>query len=180
MLATAGSTVPLLRKVSVFGVRSGDGPQGIPINKSRGRGAASPRAASAGYRLEVAYGDREVALTRDELRGDAAATPDPADRLRRGLERQRRVDRRPGARPARPRRRARRPRRPTSTRCSSAGPFRHTVLQGNFADDDRTLLALALNGEPLRLDHGYPCRLIAPNRPGVLQTKWVARLEVVA
>ena len=32
--------------------------------------------------------------------------------------------------------------------------------------------------EPLDLDHGYPCRVIAPNRPGVLQTKWVASLEV--
>ena len=53
-----------------------------------------------------------------------------------------------------------------------------TILQGNFADDDRTLIALALNGEPLAIDHGYPARLIAPNRPGVLQTKWVHRLEV--
>ena len=32
---------------------------------------------------------------------------------------------------------------------------------------------------PLHIDHGYPARLIAPNRPGVQQTKWVARLEVV-
>ena len=59
-----------------------------------------------------------------------------------------------------------------------SGPYTETVLQGNFADDDRTLLALALEGEPLALDHGYPARLIAPNRPGVLQTKWVRRLEV--
>ena len=28
------------------------------------------------------------------------------------------------------------------------------------------------------LDHGFPARVIAPNRPGVLQTKWVTRLEV--
>ncbi|MET0767323.1 MAG: molybdopterin-dependent oxidoreductase [Aeromicrobium sp.] len=40
------------------------------------------------------------------------------------------------------------------------------------------MLALQLNGETLSLDHGYPCRLIAPNRPGVFQTKWVRRLEV--
>ena len=59
------------------------------------------------------------------------------------------------------------------------GPFRVAHLPANFADDPRTLLATALNGEPLALDHGYPCRLIAPNRPGVLQTKWVTRLEVV-
>ncbi len=60
------------------------------------------------------------------------------------------------------------------------GPFRVTTLPGNFADDPLTLLATGLDGEPLALDHGYPCRLIAPNRPGVLQTKWVTRLEVVA
>ncbi|MGI8955066.1 MAG: molybdopterin-dependent oxidoreductase [Nocardioidaceae bacterium] len=32
----------------------------------------------------------------------------------------------------------------------------------------------------MTLDHGYPCRIIAPNRPGVLQTKWVTKLEVSA
>jgi DMSO/TMAO reductase YedYZ molybdopterin-dependent catalytic subunit len=60
------------------------------------------------------------------------------------------------------------------------GPYRFTVLQGSFADDPLTLLALRLNGETLSIDHGYPCRLIAPNRPGVFQTKWVTRIEVIA
>ena len=41
-----------------------------------------------------------------------------------------------------------------------------------------TLLALTIGGEPLHIDHGYPCRLIGPNRPGVQQTKWVGRLEI--
>ena len=58
------------------------------------------------------------------------------------------------------------------------GPFRVTHLPSQFADDPLTLLALGLAGEPLSVDHGYPCRLIAPDRPGVLQTKWVSRLEV--
>ena len=43
-----------------------------------------------------------------------------------------------------------------------------------LADPD-TLLALEVDGEPLSLDHGFPLRLIGPNRPGVLQTKWVTR-----
>ena len=42
----------------------------------------------------------------------------------------------------------------------------------------RRVLATHLNGERLNLDHGYPLRLIAPNRPGVLNTKWLARIEV--
>jgi DMSO/TMAO reductase YedYZ molybdopterin-dependent catalytic subunit len=53
-----------------------------------------------------------------------------------------------------------------------------TVLPAAFADDPRTLLALRINGDRLDPDHGYPARIIAPNRPGVLQTKWVERLEV--
>jgi DMSO/TMAO reductase YedYZ molybdopterin-dependent catalytic subunit len=44
--------------------------------------------------------------------------------------------------------------------------------------DPWTLIALRLGGEPLALDHGYPARLIAPNRPGVMQTKWVGRITV--
>jgi DMSO/TMAO reductase YedYZ molybdopterin-dependent catalytic subunit len=46
------------------------------------------------------------------------------------------------------------------------------------ARDPDTLLATHVNGEPLHLDHGYPLRLIGPDRPGVMQTKWVTRLVV--
>ena len=48
-----------------------------------------------------------------------------------------------------------------------------------FSRHPDTLLALRLGGQVLSHDHGYPVRLIAPNRPGVLQTKWVSRVEVV-
>jgi hypothetical protein len=41
------------------------------------------------------------------------------------------------------------------------------------------LLATHLNGERLVLDHGYPLRLIAPDRAGVLNTKWLASIEVM-
>ena len=40
------------------------------------------------------------------------------------------------------------------------------------------LLATHINGERLNRDHGYPLRLIAPNRAGVLQTKWITAIEV--
>ncbi|GAA3579688.1 molybdopterin-dependent oxidoreductase [Kribbella ginsengisoli] len=59
------------------------------------------------------------------------------------------------------------------------GFYATTELPPNFTQDPLTLLALRLNGAPLALDHGYPARIIAPNRPGVLQTKWVHRLEVL-
>jgi len=56
--------------------------------------------------------------------------------------------------------------------------YAESDLPGSYVAHDDTLLALTLNGEDLDLDHGFPARIIAPNRPGVLQTKWVGRLEV--
>lgn len=53
-----------------------------------------------------------------------------------------------------------------------------TMMPANFVRDPLTLVALELNGETLHLDHGYPARIIAPARPGVLQTKWLSSLEV--
>ena len=41
-----------------------------------------------------------------------------------------------------------------------------------------TLLALDLDGEPLHLDHGFPVRLIGPNRPGGPADQVGARLVV--
>lgn len=52
-------------------------------------------------------------------------------------------------------------------------------MPSSYAHDPLTLLALRVNGEVLDPDHGYPARIIAPNRPGVLQTKWVTRIEVI-
>jgi DMSO/TMAO reductase YedYZ molybdopterin-dependent catalytic subunit len=46
--------------------------------------------------------------------------------------------------------------------------------------DPLSLIALRVNGETLHIDHGYPCRLIAPNRPGAMQTKWLQGLTVVS
>lgn len=55
---------------------------------------------------------------------------------------------------------------------------RSSELDRAQLDDRDTLLALEVNGEPLHPDHGFPARLIGPNRPGVAQTKWVDHLEV--
>jgi DMSO/TMAO reductase YedYZ molybdopterin-dependent catalytic subunit len=59
------------------------------------------------------------------------------------------------------------------------GPYAGARIDSAHARDPDTLLALAVNGEPLHLDHGYPLRLIAPNHPGVLQTKWVSEVEAL-
>ncbi|MEI5519633.1 molybdopterin-dependent oxidoreductase [Streptomyces brasiliscabiei] len=56
------------------------------------------------------------------------------------------------------------------------GAFRRAALRANQVRDPRSLLALDVNGEPLSPDHGYPARIIVPAAPGVLNTKWVARI----
>lgn len=56
------------------------------------------------------------------------------------------------------------------------GEFNNSVVDGPQVG--RALLATHLNGERLDIDHGYPLRLIAPNRAGVLNTKWLTRIEV--
>ncbi len=57
------------------------------------------------------------------------------------------------------------------------GGFRRSQIFGPQLS--RALLATHLNGERLSLDHGYPLRLVAPNRPEVLDTKWVSQVEVL-
>jgi DMSO/TMAO reductase YedYZ molybdopterin-dependent catalytic subunit len=42
------------------------------------------------------------------------------------------------------------------------------------------LLAYAMNGEPLPLQHGYPVRLVVPSWYGVASVKWLAEIEAVA
>ncbi|GAB2909517.1 molybdopterin-dependent oxidoreductase [Streptomyces heilongjiangensis] len=56
------------------------------------------------------------------------------------------------------------------------GAFRRAALRANQVRDPRSLLALDVNGERLSPDHGYPARIIVPAAPGVLNTKWVARM----
>ncbi len=176
-LAVAGGTVPLLRKVSLFAVRDGEGPQGLPVNKTAAAARITDEMVGADYRLEIVRGDQRVSLTREDLvamtqrteslpiacvEGWSAGAQWTGVRVRDLLDL---VEAPAGA-------------EVEVTSLQPSGPFRRTILQGNFADDERTLVALALNGQALNRDHGEPARLIAPNRPGVLQTKWLARLEV--
>lgn len=178
VIATAGSTVPMLRQVSVFGVRSGHGPQGIPINKSARAAGVLDSADSTSYRLMVAHHGAVTAFSRFDLErlpqhthtlpiscveGWSASGDWTGVLLRDLLD----LADAPAGRAVQ------------VESLQPRGAYRSTYLPSQFADDSRTLLALGLNGAPLTIDHGFPCRLIAPNRPGVLQTKWLSRLEVL-
>lgn len=176
VLATAGNSVEWLRSVSVLAVRSGDGPQGLPVTRTARAAGVAAAATSAAYRLEVAHGGRTRSFSLEELRampqqtevlpiacveGWSESATWTGVRLRDLLDA------------------AGVPRGSTVSLESleERGAFRRSTLPANFADDERTLVALDLAGEPLALDHGYPARLVAPNRPGVKQTKWLGRLS---
>ncbi len=48
-----------------------------------------------------------------------------------------------------------------------------------LADEREALVAVAMNGEPLPPDHGYPARLIVPGLYGyVSATKWLSEIEL--
>ena len=53
-----------------------------------------------------------------------------------------------------------------------------STVPADLSKQDDTLLAMQVNGEELHIDHGFPVRLMAPNRPGVNQTKWLERVVV--
>jgi DMSO/TMAO reductase YedYZ molybdopterin-dependent catalytic subunit len=46
------------------------------------------------------------------------------------------------------------------------------------AMEEETLLAYAMNGEPVPPDHGFPVRAIVPGWVGINNIKWVGRIEV--
>ncbi|MEU8018913.1 molybdopterin-dependent oxidoreductase [Micromonospora parva] len=174
VLATAGVTVPWLRRVSPLAWRSAAGPQGVPINRTA---AAARIVVPPDWRLEIVWpgGRRTVSLPElaalpqrtahlpiacvEGWSASAHWTGVPVLQLLRWA----------GAPTGRPVR---------FTSLETEGLYAASTLPAAHASDALTLLALRINGEQLSPDHGYPCRLIAPSRPGVLQTKWVARLEV--
>ena len=53
-------------------------------------------------------------------------------------------------------------------------------LSPSLYQDERSLLAFRVNGVDISLDHGYPARVILPNVPGTLNTKWVSELRFEA
>ena len=178
-VATVGQTVGPLRRLSVLAPRDPQvGPQGLPVNKTaRGAGIRASDV-DGSYRLRVSGRvAEELELTLADLEampqhsaelpiacveGWSASARWTGVRLRDVLRQARAAD---GA----------------GVEIGSiqrGGRYRASTVTAGPADDPDTLLALRLDGETLALDHGYPVRLIAPNRPGVLQTKWVKELIV--
>lgn len=61
-----------------------------------------------------------------------------------------------------------------------SGAFRQATLNSGQVADERSLLALRVNGADLSIDHGFPARVIVPALPGVHNTKWVRKMTFEA
>ncbi|MFF7438242.1 molybdopterin-dependent oxidoreductase [Streptomyces sp. NPDC008122] len=177
-LTTVGQSFTPLKTFDLLAPRHPDhGPQGLPVNRTAAAAGVTARRLT-GWRLEV-VGPRPYVLTLDAL----GSMPRAGARLPIacvegwsvgadwGGVRLRDLIERAGGRPGRDAVRV--------TSLEVSGAYRVMEMGAEYADDPLTLLALTLNGQPLTLDHGFPARIIAPGRPGVLQTKWVHRLEVL-
>jgi DMSO/TMAO reductase YedYZ molybdopterin-dependent catalytic subunit len=178
-LVTVGQTVWPLRKFALLAPRRPDtGPQGFPVNRSAVAAGVVRSASDPGYRL-VVEGDvhHRIELSLDELRAlpqHTATLPIAcvegwsASKTWRGVPVRDLLDLAGARDEARVRVHSLQERFSYAT----------SDLDPDQARDRDTLLALEVEGEVLHLDHGYPARLIGPNRPGVMQTKWVTRLVV--
>ena len=179
-LTTLGQTFHPLRRISLLAPRDPDvGPQGRPVNRGAGNAGVVDLAQSADYRLEVTGRvATPLSLRVDQLLALPAHGAELPIACVEGWSysagwsgvRIRDLLAMAGAEHGR------------TILVESLEPnaaYRTSTLNADQALDRDTLLATHLDGRPLALDHGYPCRLIAPNRPGVLQTKWVTRVVVL-
>jgi DMSO/TMAO reductase YedYZ molybdopterin-dependent catalytic subunit len=176
---TVGQTVRPLRKLALLAPRRPDtGPQGFPVNRTAATAGVVETAPSPEYRLTVeGKVRRRLSFTVDELRAlpqHEATLPiscvegwSTSQRWR-GVRVRDLLTRAGATSDAEVRVHSLQRRR----------AYRSSDLNRWHAHDPDTLLALEVNGESLDLDHGFPLRLIGPNRPGVMQTKWVTRLVV--
>ena len=172
---TVGQTVTPLARIGLLATRQASkGPQEVPVNKTAHSAGVLTLARDPEWRLEV-VGRRPFVLTLADL--EAMDTVDrrfPISCVEgwsvgadwRGIPVLDLVRRAGGDSSSRVDVYSLQPR----------GPYAHSTLDGPQVS--AALLATHINGERLDIDHGYPLRLISPNRPGVLQTKWLRRMVV--
>jgi DMSO/TMAO reductase YedYZ molybdopterin-dependent catalytic subunit len=178
VVATVGQTVSPLRKLALLAPRRPDiGIQGFPVNKTAAEAGVIEGARALGYKLEIVRGGETVRTFSlaelDAMSRRTATLPIAcvegwsASRTWTGVSVRDVLD-------------AAEVEYGTVSveSLQRSGRYRRSTLEHNQIDDRDTMLATHVQGEPLHLDHGFPLRLIAPNRPGVLQTKWVVALVV--
>jgi hypothetical protein len=176
VITSVGQTLTPLEPVGLLAARQWPkGPQGVPVNRTADQAQVMAAATAADWVLEV-VGPRPYTLTLDDLESRAVHQAQlPISCVEgwsvgatwRGLSLLELIQQAGGATDS----------RVQVLSLESVG-YNHSFVEGPQLA--AALLATHLNGERLNVDHGYPLRLIAPNRPGVLNTKWLTRIEVLS
>ena len=177
---TAGQSFRPLDGANIFGPRKmGVGPQSLPVNRTAKAAKVTETAVDPDWVLTVVRGDRRAIFSRADLEAMPQFEVELPIACVEGWSqyatwtgvRMRDLIASVGGKTEAS---------VTATSLEKKSPYAVSTLGPEWVRDDLTLVALQLNGEVLDLDHGYPARLIAPARPGVLQTKWLSRIEVNA
>jgi len=178
-LFTVGQTYAPLRSIAFLAPRRPDvGPQGFPVNRTA-RSVGLTNVDVASYRLEVSGRglNKPVSFTLGELQAMRQRTATlpiacvegwSTEQIWTGVPLRELLDA-AGVREVS---------EVNVVSLQRSRRLQQSVVNRDQVEDLDTLLALMVNGETLAPDHGYPVRLMGPNRPGVLQTKWLARIEV--
>ncbi|MGI8459468.1 MAG: molybdopterin-dependent oxidoreductase [Propionibacteriaceae bacterium] len=177
VVTTVGQTLTPLAPVGLLAVREASkGPQDVPVNRTAEQAAVRELAVDPGWRLRVT-GPHPYELTLADL--DAAELHEAGFPINcvegwsvgahwRGLSLLEVVRRAGGSADS----------RVQVVSMEPEGGFNHSFVDGPQVAT--ALLATHLNGWRLSVDHGYPLRLIAPNRAGVFNTKWLSGIEVLS
>lgn len=182
VVTTIGQTLRPLAPLAVLAPRDPRvGPQGVPVNKTAGKAGVVEAASDPGYRLVV---DGDVTTPLSLSIDDLSALPQRTAALPIAcVDGWSAVAEWTGVSLGDLMEGAGAPEGASAIVGSlqhETAPYSSAEVSSQHLADPDTLLALRLNGEPLHMDHGFPVRLIGPNRPGVMQTKWVSRVEVTA
>jgi len=174
VVTSVGQTLTPLEPLGLLAVRQPSrGPQGVPVNRTADQAKVAGAATAADWTLRV-DGPRPYAMSLAEVEALAAYEARlpitcvegwSVNAHWRGVRLLDLVQRAGGTAGSR-----------VQFHSVETVGYNHSEMFGPQLSE--AVLATHLNGERLNLDHGYPLRLIAPNRPGVLNTKWLNRIEV--
>ena len=179
LIAAGQSVGGPLRRLAVLaphGRDPGPGPNGFQVNKTAKAVGIKPHETGASWRLRLERaGGAPIALSRDDLLAMPQATESLPIACVEGWSttqswtgvRLRDLARMAGADEGHVLR---------VESLQRGGSFRQATLSEGQMADNRSLLALRVNGADLALDHGFPARVIVPALPGVHCTKWVAKM----
>jgi hypothetical protein len=176
VITSLGQTVRPLEPLGLLAVRQpSKGPQGVPVGRTAEEAGVADAISSPDWRLtitgpkpyELSLADLDPLATREARLPIAAGQGWSAVADWRGIALLDLVVRAGGNRESR-----------VVVRSLAKGGITKAELTGSQLE--QAILATHVNGQRLDPDHGFPLRLVGPNRAELFDTKWVGTIEVLS